>query len=40
MAVDKFRSVQKIMKPICKDKYIYIQTGSPIEVPPELKNCV
>ena len=35
--VGKFRSVQKITKHICKDKYIYIQTGCPIKVPPELK---
>ena len=47
MVVDKFRSVQKITKPILKfsksfvkqtDRQTDTQTGSPVEVPPELKN--
>ena len=42
MVVDKFRSVQKITKPILKifKKFCKTdrQTGSPVEVPPELKN--
>ena len=46
MVVDKFRSVQKITKPILKkfcktdrqtDTQTDTQTGSPVEVPPELK---
>ena len=51
MIIDKFRSVQKFTKPILKifkkfcktDRQTYTQTdrktGSPVEVPPELKKC-
>ena len=43
MVVDKFRSVQKITKPICKDIHTkipkYQQKVSPLEVPPKLQNC-
>ena len=46
MVVDKFRSVQKMTKPILKifkklikqtHTHTHTQTGPPVEVPPELK---
>ena len=49
MVVDKFRSVQKITKPILKKfcktdtqnhRQTHIHTAPPVEVPPELKNGI